>query len=119
MIWSEEHLEWADKRCLRAGGARRLCARKVVCVVVSVGEIFEHSTDDRRESEARPPKGAGSRRGLGQSPQFFFDFLQLQLDIPQTRALSLYLLPASFVSTWVCNSRKASRIIIHFSYVRL
>ena len=74
MIWSEEHLEWADKRCLRAGGASRLRARKVVCVVVSVGEIFEHSTDDRRVSEARPPKGAGSRRGLGQSPKKNFRF---------------------------------------------
>jgi uncharacterized heparinase superfamily protein len=43
-------------------------------VVVSVGKIFERSTDDRRESEARPPKGAGSRRGLGQSPKNFFRF---------------------------------------------
>ena len=55
---------------------------------------FERNTDDRRESEARPPKGAGSRRGLGQSPKIFFAFLQLEPDVSQTHALAWFLLPA-------------------------
>ena len=72
--WMTKPGRWQGILRSRVGGASRPRAQYNFGWWCIAGELVERNTEDRKESEARPPQGAGSRRGLGQSPNKNFLF---------------------------------------------